>query len=131
MYSIFGKRVTMEDGTKWGNRRQIQNLHYFPTKWCVVFFMNKVSLQTSLERNSINLSYISILSVNFENLTVRSHVLIIFFMHVKFQKDQKSIAISSTNVKISNFYDLKLYIKNKFIDRIVNNIQFKRNLICM
>ena len=103
---------------------------FLPSGVCVLF-MNKVSLQTSLERNSINLSYISILSVNFENLTVRSHVLIIFFMHVKFQEDQRSIVISSTNVKISNFYDLKLYIKNKFIDRIVNNIQFKRNLICM
>ena len=31
-----------------------------------------------------------------------------------------------TNVKISNFYDLKLCIKNKFIDRIINNIQFER-----
>ena len=36
-----------------------------------------------------------------------------------------------TNVKISNFYDLKLCIKNEFIDRIVNNIQVERNLICM
>ena len=44
---------------------------------------------------SPNSSYISILSVNFENLTVRLHVLIIFFMHVKFQEDQRSIAISS------------------------------------
>ena len=57
--------------------------------------MNKVSLQTSLERNSTNSSYISILSVNFENLTVRFHVHIIFFMHVKFQEDQRLIAISS------------------------------------
>ena len=24
-----------------------------------------------------------------------------------------------------------MYIKNKFIDQIVNNIQFKQNLICM
>ena len=37
---------------------------------------NKVSLQTSLERNSTNSSYIFILSVNFENLIVRLHVLI-------------------------------------------------------
>ena len=35
------------------------------------------------------------------------------------------------NVKISHFCDLKLYIKNKFIDWIVNNIWFKWNLICM
>ena len=25
------------------------------------------------------------------------------------------------NVKISSFYDIKLYIKNKFINQIVNN----------
>ena len=67
--------------------------------------------------------------MDFENLTVRLHVLIIFFMHVKFQEDKRSITISSTNVKISNFYYLKLYIKNKFIDRMVNNIQFERNSI--
>ena len=35
------------------------------------------------------------------------------------------------NVKISNFYNLKLCIQNKFINRIVNNIQFEQNLICM
>ena len=56
---------------------------------------NKVYLQTSLERNFRNFSYVFILSVNFKNLTVRLHILIIFFMHVKFQEDQRSIAISS------------------------------------
>ena len=56
----------------------------------------------------------------FKNLTVRLHVFIIFFMHVKSHQ---------INVKISNFYNLKLCIKNKFIDRIVNSIQFERNLI--
>ena len=60
---------------------------------------------------SPNSSYISIVIVNFESLTVRLHILIIFFMHVKFQEDQKLIAISSNNVKISNFYDLKLCIR--------------------
>ena len=54
---------------------------------------NKVSLQTSLERNPTN-SYIFILSVNFENLTVEWHALIISFMLIKFQEDQKSIAMS-------------------------------------
>ena len=52
-----------------------------------VFNPSKVSLQTNLERNSMNSSYISILSVNFENLTVRLYVLIIFFVHVKFQEN--------------------------------------------
>ena len=57
--------------------------------------MNKVSLQTSLERNPSNLSYIFILSVKFENLTIGLHVLIISFMLAKFQEDQRSIAMSS------------------------------------
>ena len=34
-------------------------------------------------------------------------------------------------VKFSSFCDLKLCMKNKSIDRIVNNIQIERNLICM
>ena len=56
--------------------------------------MNKVSFQTNLERNLSNLSYIFILSVKFENLTVGLHVLIISFMLAKFQEDQRSIAMS-------------------------------------
>ena len=43
-------------------------------------------------------------------------------------KIENQLLSYQTNVKISNFYDLKLCIKNKFIDRIVNNIQFERNL---
>ena len=57
--------------------------------------MNKVSLQTSLERNPSNLSYIFILSVKFENLTVELHVLILSFILAKFQENQRSIAMSS------------------------------------
>ena len=49
--------------------------------------MNKVSLQISLERNPTNLSYIFILSVNFENLTVKLHVLITSLMLTKFQEN--------------------------------------------
>ena len=36
------------------------------------------------------------MSVNFENLTVGLHVLIIFLMLTKFQENQKLIAISSS-----------------------------------
>ena len=43
--------------------------------------------EVSLERNSTNSSYVFILSINFENLTVKLYVFIIFFMFVKFQKD--------------------------------------------
>ena len=55
---------------------------------------NKVYLQTSLERNPTNSLYIFTLSVNFENLTIRLHVLITFLMLTKFQEYQRSIAMS-------------------------------------
>ena len=47
-----------------------------------------------------------------------------------FKKIKNQLLCHQINVKISNFYDLKLYIQNKFIDWIVNNIQFEQNLIC-
>ena len=37
-------------------------------------FGNKVSLQTSMERNFSNFSYISFFCVNFKNLTIEFHV---------------------------------------------------------
>ena len=49
--------------------------------------MNKVFLQITLERNLTNLSYIFILSVNFENLTVKLHVLITSLILTKFQEN--------------------------------------------
>ena len=48
--------------------------------WIVKWLKWKVSL----ERNSTNSSYVFILSINFENLTVKLYVFIIFFMFVKF-----------------------------------------------
>ena len=48
-----------------------------------------------------------------------------------FNKIKEQLLCHQVNVKISSFYDPKLYIKNKFIDWIVNNIWFERNLICM
>ena len=56
--------------------------------------MNKVSLQTSLERNTTNSSYIFILNVNFENLTTKLHVPIKSLMLTKLQENQRSIAMS-------------------------------------
>ena len=61
----------------------------------LILLENKVSLQTSLKRNPSNLSYIFILNVKFENLTVGLYVLIISFMLAKFQEDQISIVMSS------------------------------------
>ena len=92
---------------------------------------NKVSLQISLERNLINSSYIFILSVNFENLTVRLHVLIILNAYKISKKIKNQLLCHQINIIISSFCNLKLYIKNKLIDQIVNNIRFERNLICM
>ena len=53
-----------------------------------------VSIQTSLKINPSNFSHIFLLDVNFENLTIGLHALIIPFMFTKFQEDQKSIAMS-------------------------------------
>ena len=50
--------------------------------------MNKVSLQTSLERNSSNFSYIPFLGVNFENLNVEFHVPYVPNMHIKFRSNR-------------------------------------------
>ena len=61
-----------------------------------------LSNNTWMEKvNPLNFFYIFLLDVNFKNLTVKLHVL------------------------------KKLCTKNKFIDWIVYNIQFKQNLICI
>ena len=65
------------------------------------YIKNKVSLQTSLERNPTNSSYIFILSVNFENPTVKLHILITSKMLTKFQENQRSITMLSN--KCYNF----------------------------
>ena len=68
----------------------------------LVLIMEKVSLQTNLGINPSN--YVDIfflLVVNFENLTVELHVLIISSMIAKFQENQKSVAILS--IKCLNF----------------------------
>ena len=48
-----------------------------------------------------------------------------------FKKIKDQSLYHQIKVKISNFYNLKLYIKNKFIDRIVKDIRFEENLICI
>ena len=58
-------------------------------KWPFIFRIKFLFL----ERNPTNSLYIFILSVNFENLTVRLYVLIISLMFTKFQENQKSIAM--------------------------------------
>ena len=87
--------------------------------------------QISQETNPTNSSYIFILSVNFENLIVRLHILITSLMLTKFQEIKDQLLCHQINVIISSFCNLKLYVKNKIIDQIVNNIRFERNLIYM
>ena len=48
-----------------------------------------------------------------------------------FKKIKDQLLCHQKNVKILSFCDLKLCIKNNLIDRIVNNIQFEQNLICI
>ena len=60
--------------------------------------IGQVSLQTSLERNPLNLSYIFLLNMNFENLTIGLYVLYIFNMNVKFCLNKILFAIWSINL---------------------------------
>ena len=48
-----------------------------------------------------------------------------------FKKIKDQLLCHQINIIISSFCNLKLYIKNKLIDQIVNNIQFEPNLIYM
>ena len=60
--------------------------------------------RTSLERNCLKSSYIFLLDVNFENLTVRLHILYVFNMHVKFRSNRMLFTIQSINLYfIHNF----------------------------
>ena len=75
------------------------------------FLRKKVSLQTSLERNSSNISYISFLGVNFENLTVEFHVPYVLNMRIKFCSNWMLFTILSINLFfIYNFRLQKLEI---------------------
>ena len=51
-----------------------------------LFALEKVSLQTSLEKNSLNFADIFLLDVNFENLIIQLYVFIIFSILAKFQE---------------------------------------------
>ena len=73
--------------------------------------MNKISLQTNLERNSSNFSYISFLAMNFENLTVEFYVPYVLNMHIKFRSNRILFTIWSINLFfIYNFRLQKLEI---------------------
>ena len=63
--------------------------------------------------------------MNFDKFNIRLYFLIISSILVKFQENKKSIAMSSIKYLISSLYSLKLCMKNKFIDRMVNIIRFE------
>ena len=74
-----------------------------------------------------------IFKMNYDKFTIRLNFLIISSMFANFQENQISKAMSSKKKKNLNSYfcSFKLCIKNKFMDQIVNNIKFKRNLTCI
>ena len=63
---MWGLRLFFFDGQLHEHFSLVKRMHNI--------FLNKVSLQTSLEGNSSNFSYIYIFGVNFENLTVKFYV---------------------------------------------------------
>ena len=73
----------------------------------MVFELNKVSHQTSLKRNSLNLSYISFLGVNFENLTVKFHIPYFLNMYIKFRSNRILFIIWSMNLFFIHNFRLK------------------------
>ena len=80
-------------------------------KYQTISQKNKVSLQTSLERNPTNSSHIFILSVNFENLTVEFYVPYVLNMHTKFRLNWILFTIWSINLFFTyNFRLQKLEI---------------------
>ena len=70
-----------------------QRLNFFYEATMIRFLQKKLvwrgfSKKTSFERNFSNLSYISFLGVNFENLTVKFHVPYVLNMHIKFHSNR-------------------------------------------
>ena len=54
-------------------------------------------------------------------------MLLIYFLYLQnFKNIKNQLLFHQINVKISNFCNLKLFIKNKFIDQIINNIWYER-----
>ena len=71
---------------------------------------------------------IFLLDVNFDKFIIELHFIYISFILAKFLEDPRLIAMSSIKYLNSKFCSLILCIKNKFMNRIVNNIRLIRNL---
>jgi len=66
--------------------------------------VDKASLQINFERNSLNCTYIFLLNVNFENPTVKLHVLYIFHVYVKFRSNQILFTIRLMNLFFMHYF---------------------------
>ena len=71
---------------------------------------------------------IFLLKVNFDKSTIGLYFQLISSILAKFLKNQISIAMSSINCLNCIFFSLKLCIKYKLINHIVNNIWLTQNL---
>ena len=69
--------------------------------------------------------------MNFDKSVAELHYFRIFFILTKFINDKKLIIMSSINCLNSSFYNLKLCIKNEFMNQIVNYIRLAWKLTCM
>ena len=88
------------------------NRKYDPTvRFSKFEFNNKLLVGVTFFRVTSSVTrtqqYISQFDVNFDKFTVRLHYLHIFFMHTKFQGDQRLIIMSSINYLNSSFCNLK------------------------
>ena len=120
--------MTHNDEKKFFNdkkkKKKKNNYRYLGAVW---FFNNKISLQISLKRNSTNSSYVVILSVNFENITIRLYVFIISFMLAKSSNINKiylqtSLKKNSTNSSYISI--LSVNFKNLIVGLYILIISF-------
>ena len=96
----------------------------------IIYKLVKVSLQINLRINPSNSSYIFWLDVNFENLTVELYVLIISFIIIKFQEDQKSITWGIWYCGLNNSFQCLNNITHFFTHIFSqNNNNVTRNLL--
>ena len=88
---------------------------------------------TSLERNPSNSSSIFLLGFEFwkYNCWIACFYYMLHACKIKKKKIEKSIAVSLMTCLNLKFLGKTISLKNMFIDWIVNNIRFERNLTCV
>ena len=82
---------------------------------------NKVSFQTSLEKNFLNFSYFYFCGVHFENLTIKFHVPYVLNVHIKFHSNRMLFIIQLIKLFLMhNFRSQKFKILTFFDDIIID-----------